>query len=220
MSATRKPCAEASAFRTAKVERGDIRVAISATGTLAAISTVDVGSQISGQVTDVLVDFNDRVERGQVIVRIDPSTYQAQIVQGSAAVTSARANLATAQATLRNAEADHARKAQLATQQLVARSEADPRRPRPGQCRASADQPADRLDPDLRPQPGPDRAPLAGRRRAADTHRGAGPDRGRQPAGAGAVPDRRGRPQGSSLCPRWRVWGNDAARNAGRLSSW
>lgn len=88
--------AEASAFRTAKVERGDIRVAISATGTLAAISTVDVGSQISGQVTDVLVDFNDRVERGQVIARIDPSTYQAQIAQGSAAVTSARANLATA----------------------------------------------------------------------------------------------------------------------------
>ena len=53
-------------YRTAPVERGDIRVAISATGTLSAISTVDVGSQISGQVTDVLVDFNDRVSEGQV----------------------------------------------------------------------------------------------------------------------------------------------------------
>jgi HlyD family secretion protein len=46
------------AYRTTPVERGDIRVAISATGTLSAISTVTVGSQISGQVTDVLVDFN------------------------------------------------------------------------------------------------------------------------------------------------------------------
>ena len=58
---TRKAAAAEGAFRTAAVERGDIRVAISATGTLAAISTVDVGSQISGQVTDVLVDFNDQV---------------------------------------------------------------------------------------------------------------------------------------------------------------
>ena len=55
--------ADEGAYRTATVERGDIRVAISATGTLSAISTVDVGSQISGQVTDVLVDFNDRVQR-------------------------------------------------------------------------------------------------------------------------------------------------------------
>lgn len=51
----------ASGYRTATVDRADIRVAISATGTLSAIPTVDVGSQISGQVTDVLVDFNDRV---------------------------------------------------------------------------------------------------------------------------------------------------------------
>src|SRR5690606_7786806 len=70
---------DAGAYRTAQVERGDIRVAISATGTLAAISTVDVGSQISGQVIDVLVDFNDHVSRGQVIARIDPSTFEAQI---------------------------------------------------------------------------------------------------------------------------------------------
>ena len=49
------------AWRTTKVERGDIRVAISATGTLSAISTVTIGSQVSGQVTDVLVDFNDKV---------------------------------------------------------------------------------------------------------------------------------------------------------------
>ena len=53
----RKGEAADSAYRTATIERGDIRVAISATGTLSAISTVTVGSQISGQVTDVLVDY-------------------------------------------------------------------------------------------------------------------------------------------------------------------
>jgi HlyD family secretion protein len=123
-------------FRTAAVERGDIRVAISATGTLSAISTVDVGSQISGQVTDVLVDFNDRVRKDQVIARIDPSTYQAQIAQGAAQVASARANLATAQATLRNAEADFARKASLAEQQLIARGDLDLARAARDQARA------------------------------------------------------------------------------------
>ena len=123
-------------YRTAAVERGDVRVSISATGTLSAISTVDVGSQISGQVTDVLVDFNDRVTKGQVIARIDPSTYQAQIAQGSAQVASARANLATAQATLRNAEADYARKVQLAQQQLIARGDLDLARAARDQARA------------------------------------------------------------------------------------
>ncbi|RNF84187.1 efflux RND transporter periplasmic adaptor subunit [Montanilutibacter psychrotolerans] len=126
-------------WRTATVERGDIRVAISATGTLAAISTVDVGSQISGQVLDVLADFNDRVHKGQVIARIDPSTYQAQITQGSAAISSARASLATAQAGLRNAQADYARKSQLAGQQLVSRSDADLARTALDQARAQVD---------------------------------------------------------------------------------
>lgn len=128
--------AEAAAYRTAKAERGDIRVAISATGALAAISTVDVGSQISGQVTDVLVDFNDRVTKGQVIAKIDPSTYQAQIAQGSAQVNSARAGLATAQATLRNAELDFQRKSALVERQLVARSDADLARSARDQARA------------------------------------------------------------------------------------
>src|SRR6476660_10351654 len=128
--------ASASAYRTTVVERGDIRVAISATGTLAAISTVDVGSQISGQVTDVLVDVNDQVHKGQVIARIDPSTYQAQIAQGDAQVASARANLATAQAALKNAEADFERKEPLAGQQLIARGDLDLARAARDQARA------------------------------------------------------------------------------------
>ena len=112
-------------YRTVQVERGDIRVAISSTGTLSAISTVIVGSQISGQVTDVLVDFNSPVKKGDVLARIDPSTYEAQIAQGSAQIAAAQASLRQAQATLRNAELDYERKAGLGTQQLVAKADVD-----------------------------------------------------------------------------------------------
>jgi len=114
-----------SAWRTVQVERGDIRVAISATGTLSAISTVIVGSQISGQVTEVLVDFNSQVKQGDVLARIDPSTYEAQIEQGNAQIAAAQASLAQAQATLRNAELDYRRKADLGGQKLVAQSDVD-----------------------------------------------------------------------------------------------
>ena len=120
-----KSAAAEGAYRTETVQRGDIRVAISATGTLSAISTVTVGSQISGQVTDVLVDFNSSVKKGDVLARIDPSTYQAQIEQGSAQIASAQAQLRQAQATLLNAQLDYRRKDDLAKQQLIARSDYD-----------------------------------------------------------------------------------------------
>jgi HlyD family secretion protein len=126
----------ASAYRTVKVDRGDIRVTISATGALNATSKVEVGSQISGQVTEVLADYNDHVTKGQVIARIDPSTYEAQIAQGNAQVSSARASLATARATLRNAEVDYDRKAELAQQQLIARGDLDLARAARDQARA------------------------------------------------------------------------------------
>ncbi|MHC9086823.1 efflux RND transporter periplasmic adaptor subunit [Luteimonas sp. RIT-PG2_3] len=131
-----KDATEASTYRTVKVEKGDIRVAISATGTLSAISTVTVGSQISGQITEVLADFNDKVEKGQIIARIDPSTYQAQIEQGSAQIASAQASLAQARATLRNAELDFSRKSDLGNQRLVAQSDIDLARAALDQARA------------------------------------------------------------------------------------
>lgn len=124
------------AYRTVKIERGDIRVAISATGTLSAISTVTVGSQISGQVTDVLVDYNSQVRKGDVLARIDPSTYEAQIEQGNAQIASAQASLRQAQATLANAELDYRRKADLGAQELVAQSDVDLARAALDQARA------------------------------------------------------------------------------------
>ncbi len=112
-------------YRTETVQRGDIRVAISSTGTLSAISTVTVGSQVSGQITDVMVDFNDRVSKGQILATIDASTYQAQIEQGSAQIASAQASLRQAQAGLRNAQLDYNRKADLGGRQLVSKSDVD-----------------------------------------------------------------------------------------------
>jgi len=117
--------ADEGAFRTTPVERGNIRVAISSTGTLSATSTVTVGSQISGQVLEVLADFNDQVTEGQVLARIDPKTYQTQIEQGNAQIASAQASLRQAQATLANAEADYQRKAALVDRQLIARADID-----------------------------------------------------------------------------------------------
>jgi HlyD family secretion protein len=115
----------AGAFRTETVQAGDIRVAISATGTLSAISTVTVGSQISGQVTDVLADFNSPVKKGDILARIDPSTYQAQLEQGNAQIASAQAQLRQAQATLHNTQLDYKRKKELVEQKLIARSDMD-----------------------------------------------------------------------------------------------
>ncbi|MGY0505960.1 efflux RND transporter periplasmic adaptor subunit [Luteimonas sp. e5] len=121
----RKDATSEDGWRTSAIEQGDIRVSISATGTLSAISTVIVGSQISGLVTEVLVDFNSPVKKGDVLARIDPSTYEAQIAQGSAAIASANASLRQAEAALANARADYRRKAALGDQQLVARGDVD-----------------------------------------------------------------------------------------------
>lgn len=132
----RKSEAAEGAYRTAPVERGNIRVAISATGTLSAISTVTVGSQISGQVTDVLVDYNSEVKEGQVLARIDPSSYEAQIAQGNAQIANAQATLKQAQATLHNAELDYRRKANLGAQKLIAQSDVDLARAALDQARA------------------------------------------------------------------------------------
>src|SRR5688572_17618140 len=85
--------ASAGAYRTEAVERGEIRTAISATGTLAATATVDVGTQVSGTLQSVEVDFNDTVTAGQVIARLDPSTLQARLDQASATLSSSQAGL-------------------------------------------------------------------------------------------------------------------------------
>ena len=93
-------------FRMGKVERGPLTAAISATGNLNAVTNVQVGSQVSGQIKELLVDFNSVVKKGQVIARIDPQIFEAQVNQVTAEVETARAAVLNQTATVEKARAD------------------------------------------------------------------------------------------------------------------
>jgi HlyD family secretion protein len=90
---------------TAKIERGDINDVVEATGTINAIITVQVGSQVSGTISKLFVDFNSRVHKGQVIALIDPALFQGALQQAKADLENANANLIAAQAALNKAKA-------------------------------------------------------------------------------------------------------------------
>ncbi len=77
-------------YRTAKVDRGDIAVLISATGTLQAVTTVEVGSQVSGTIAKLYADFNTRVKEGQLLAQLDPTFLQATVNEQRANVDRAR----------------------------------------------------------------------------------------------------------------------------------
>ena len=87
-------------FRTAAIDRGPITQVVLATGTLQPVITVNVGTQVSGTVMERLADFNDRVKKGQVLLRLDPATLKARQRQATAQLASAQASLALARATL------------------------------------------------------------------------------------------------------------------------
>lgn len=93
-------------YRTEAVSRGDIVSSVSASGALEAQEAVQVGSQLSGQVTEVLVDFNDQVRRGQAMAYLDPQTYDSRIAQSQASVQASAAQLAQQQANLAQAQAN------------------------------------------------------------------------------------------------------------------
>src|SRR6185436_10109215 len=80
----KQPSENAIDYRTNTVARGDITQSVTANGQLMAVKNVQVGSQVSGIITDIKVDFNSRVTNGQVIAQIDPSTYQQNITQSEA----------------------------------------------------------------------------------------------------------------------------------------
>lgn len=93
-------------FRTMKVERGEISSVVTATGTINPVTTVLVGSQVSGTIKELYADFNSRVKEGQVIAQIDSAIFEAQVEQGKANLLNAQASLLNAQANLKNAEAN------------------------------------------------------------------------------------------------------------------
>src|SRR5688572_28550571 len=126
-------------YRLAKVERGSLSAVVVASGTLNATTTVQVGSQISGQVKEIYADFNTAVKKDQVIARIDPSTFELRVNQARAdldsaegAVAVARAGLAAQQAelgrvkiTLVDAQRDVERKKSLVDKKFISAAELD-----------------------------------------------------------------------------------------------
>ncbi len=116
---------DADPYRTEEVRTGDLVRSVSASGTLEALVTVEVGSQISGQVTDVLVDYNDRVQRGQVLARLDPQNQASSVEQSQAAIASALAGIAQAQAQVALAQAEYDRQKFLFDRQIIAQAALD-----------------------------------------------------------------------------------------------
>src|SRR5712692_1915418 len=90
---------------TAKVERGEIDDVVEATGTINAVITVQVGSQVSGTIAKLNVDFNSRVHKGDVVALIDPALFQGALLQATADLENAKANLVAAKANLEKAKA-------------------------------------------------------------------------------------------------------------------
>jgi HlyD family secretion protein len=140
-------------YRVARVERGPLTATVSATGNLNAVITVQVGSQVSGQIRQLFVDFNSPVKKGQLIARIDPDSFEAKVNQAKAelenaqatvlnqaanvekaradvenaraALASARAQTAKAQVALLDAKRDLDRKTELLKKELIAQSDMD-----------------------------------------------------------------------------------------------
>jgi HlyD family secretion protein len=115
----------APAFDTTPVDRGRIVAKVTATGTLSALVTVQVGSQVSGRIAAINVDFNSPVRKGQVIARIDPQLFQAAVEQARANTVAAEGNLAKARAQALDAERQLGRTRELASRKLVAAADLD-----------------------------------------------------------------------------------------------
>jgi len=112
-------------FRTEKVTRGDIETTVTATGAVNTVTTVLVGTQVSGTIKNIYVDFNSPVKKGQRIAQIDPATFEAQVEQARANLLSARANLEKAEAILADAKRTTERSRELFSKNLIARSDLD-----------------------------------------------------------------------------------------------
>lgn len=135
-TASREP---AVSYRTARIERGPLQATVSASGSVTPVTQVSVGTQVSGQIRDLYVDFNSEVRAGQLIAQIDPETFEYRVRQSQADVDAAQAAVLTAQANaaavranvsrarvdLAEAQRDLERKRMLVERQFIAQSEAD-----------------------------------------------------------------------------------------------
>jgi HlyD family secretion protein len=117
---------------TAKVEQGEIDDVVEATGTINAVITVQVGSQVSGTIAKLNVDFNSRVRKGDIVALIDPALFQGALLQATADLENAKANLVAAKANLEKAragavqtKADYARTVALSKEGVMSEQQLD-----------------------------------------------------------------------------------------------
>lgn len=113
------------AFRTEKASIGDIISTVTATGTINPVTTVEVGTQVSGTIKQIFADYNSPVKKGQLIAQIDPASLEAQAEQSKASLALAKANETKAAASLADAERTLKRTKELFARDFIARSELD-----------------------------------------------------------------------------------------------
>ena len=136
---TQRGGADGVQYRTGKIERGPLTSAVAATGAVSPVTQVTVGTQVSGQIKDLFVDFNSEVKAGQLIAVIDPETFEyrvrsamadveaarAVVLTAQANVVAARAQVSSAQTNLAEARRTHERNLMLVSKQFIAQSTAD-----------------------------------------------------------------------------------------------
>src|SRR5256714_4502622 len=105
-------------FKTEPVTRGAVTMTVTATGTLSAVTTVQVGSQVSGVISRLYADFNSHVKKGQLLAELDPTPFQAQVEQRQADLTKAKVELA-------NAKINYDRQVRLAKAGLAPQADVD-----------------------------------------------------------------------------------------------
>jgi HlyD family secretion protein len=116
---------EAPKFRLAKIERGPLIATVSSTGTLNPVTSVQVGTQVSGQIKELFVDFNSPVKQGQLIARIDPETFQYRVRQAEADLEAGRSSLNRARVALAIAQRDLDRTRELVERKFTSPADLD-----------------------------------------------------------------------------------------------
>lgn len=112
-------------YKTAKIERGTVVSTVAATGNLSAVTTVQVGTQVSGTIQKLYVDYNSRVKKGQAIAEIDPSLFNASVEQSQGNYLSAEANLQKAKVTQTDAERTYSRNKKLLSDGIISQGDFD-----------------------------------------------------------------------------------------------
>jgi len=127
-------------YQTYNVEKTNVIAKVSTTGTMQAVVTVDVGTQVSGRIQELYADFNSKVKKGEKIGKIDPALFQAAVVQGEANVVAARANVTKLTVTAEDAERQARRASEVYDQKLISETERDAAVATARAARASVDQ--------------------------------------------------------------------------------